>query len=131
MARLTSLSLAAAEQLQRTLSDSNARLLCNVRRLAGEDEPAETNPRVPLSQVLSEIFSEIARTRQWFRDEMPPHIYPELESEIAEYRRTLERLREHMPAIRRELLSERSRLEAERTRLQLAMEWARSSRQSL
>jgi hypothetical protein len=55
----------------------------------------------------------------------------ELDKELAEYRRQVERLRDLLPSIHRALLTERARIEAQRSRLQSATEWARASRQTL
>lgn len=55
----------------------------------------------------------------------------ELDHELAEYRRQVERLRDLLPSIHRTLLAERSRIEAHRFRLHSAGEWVRASRQTL
>jgi hypothetical protein len=56
---------------------------------------------------------------------------PELDSELELYRRNVERLRDLLPSIHRQLLAERARLEAQRARVRSAAEWARASRQTL
>lgn len=56
---------------------------------------------------------------------------PELDAELALYRSYVERLRDHLPEIHRQLLAERAHIEAQRTRVQFAAEWARASRQTL
>lgn len=56
---------------------------------------------------------------------------PELDQELNQYRRHVERLRELMPSIHNQLLIERARLEAQRAQVQSAAEWAQASRQTL
>jgi hypothetical protein len=56
---------------------------------------------------------------------------PDLERELAEYRRHIDRLRQLLPSIHTKLLGERARLEAQRARVRSAAEWARASRQTL
>lgn len=55
----------------------------------------------------------------------------ELDTELAEYRRQIELLRDLLPSIQRALLAEKSRIEGQRLRVQSATEWVRASRQTL
>lgn len=56
---------------------------------------------------------------------------PELDLQLDEYRRHVERLHQLMPWIHRQLLSEQARLEKQRARVRSAAQWARASRQTL
>src|SRR5580700_684176 len=82
---------------------------------------------------ISALLSELVHAGAGLRAEpIPPEgIDPELDEELAEYRKNVEHLRDRMPAIHRQLLAERARLETQRTRVQLAVEWAQASRQTL
>jgi predicted nucleic acid-binding Zn-ribbon protein len=76
------------------------------------------------------LLSELLRAGEWLRAR-PEHRDAELEHELSEYRKQVERLRSLLPFIHRALLRERARLEQERERVQAAAEWARGSRQTL
>jgi len=89
-------------------------------------EPALTKP-----EQMSGLLSELLRAGEWLRAGLPQEKDAELEAEIGEYRRNVERLREYLPQIQHQLLKERARLEGERTQIQSAVEWARVSRQTL
>lgn len=82
-----------------------------------------------LSKLLSELLDAGAALRA---HPLPlPGTDPELDFELTQYRRHVERLREMLPSIHSQLLLERSRLEAQRSRVKAAAEWARASRQTL
>jgi hypothetical protein len=55
----------------------------------------------------------------------------ELDSELEEYRRQVERLRDLLPVIQKQLLAERARIEGQRSRIQSVAQWVRASRQTL
>jgi hypothetical protein len=82
---------------------------------------------------LEAMLSELLRVGEWLRaqalQESGPH--PELDSEIGEYRRNLEKLGALLPSLHVQLLAERARLEAERARVHSVGEWVRASRQTL
>jgi hypothetical protein len=94
--------------------------------------PVENNPLPPTPEQLSSLLSELLDAGAALRAQpLPPTgIDPELDFELNQYRRHVERLREILPAIHSELLLERSRLEAQRSRVKAAAEWARASRQT-
>jgi hypothetical protein len=83
--------------------------------------------------AMSALFSELLRAGKELRAEALPEkgFDPELDHELDQYRRHVERLRELLPSMHRQLLAERARLEAQRTRVRSAAEWARASRQTL
>jgi hypothetical protein len=60
-----------------------------------------------------------------------PGVDRELDLEVSQYRRNVERLRDFLPAIHKHLLAERARIEAQQSRLRTAAEWAEASRQTL
>jgi hypothetical protein len=82
---------------------------------------------------ISTLLSELLRAGAGLRAQpiLPKGIDPELDRELDEYRRNVERLRHLMPFIHRQLLAERARIETQRARVQLAVEWAQASRQTL
>lgn len=90
-------------------------------------------PAVVTPEHMAALLAELLRTGADLRAEPLPAMGsdPELDTELHEYRRHVERLRELLPSIHRQLLGERSRLEAQRTRVRSAAEWARASRQTL
>lgn len=91
------------------------------------------HPAVAASEHMAALLSELSRVGGRLRAEPLPAkgSDPELDAELDEYRCHVERLRELLPSIHRQLLAERARLEAQRTRVRSAAEWARASRQTL
>jgi hypothetical protein len=96
--------------------------------LAQQEQSAVTMP-----EHMGALLSELLRAGAGLRAEPLPAkgSDPELETELDEYRRHVERLRELLPSMHRQLLAERARLESQRSRVRLASEWARASRQTL
>ena len=94
-------------------------------------QPGQPTGATP--QNMAALLSELLRTGAGLRAEPlgPRGDDPELDFELAEYRKYVERLRELLPCIHTQLLAERARLEAQRARVRSAAEWARSSRQTL
>jgi hypothetical protein len=92
-----------------------------------------TPSRVATPSDISTLLSELLRAGAGLRAQpIPPKgADPELDGELDEYRRNVERLRELMPFIHHQLLAERTRIETQRARIQLAVEWAQASRQTL
>jgi hypothetical protein len=89
------------------------------------------HPALATPEQMAGFLSELLRAGEWLRAGLPLEKGPELQTELGEYRKNVERLRELMPSIHRQLLRERSRLEAARAQLESAGEWARVSRQTL
>ena len=85
----------------------------------------------PAPQLIAELLSELLRVGQWMRQSTPQTHDVQVQAELGEYRRNLERLRDRMPGIHSHLLAERARLEAERARIESAIDWAQGSRQTL
>lgn len=96
-------------------------------------ESRTENPVIAKPEQLTGILSELLKTGAALREQPMPatRADPELDRELALYRRQVERLRELLPSIHRQLLLERARLEAQRSRVKAAAEWARASRQTL
>jgi len=109
--------------------ETNRRLgNCLDNMLANEEQPVIPTPE-HMAALLSELLHAGARLRA---KPLPTRgSDPELDGELDQYRRHVERLRELLPSIHRQLLAERARLEVERTRVRSAAQWARSSRQTL
>jgi len=111
------------------LRETNDRLRLWLEAMAdGQTEPSKRSPA-----NLSSLLAELLRVGAGLRAEPIPGrgMDPELDGELDEYRRNVERLRDLLPSIHSQLLIERAHFEAERTRVQLAVEWARASRQTL
>jgi len=116
----------APDALAFNLEETTGRLRVLLDALA----PPNTAPRMATPPVMYALLSELMRAGQWMRNLPQPH-NAQLEHELAEYRRQVERLRGLLPAIQSTLLAEKSRLEHERERLHTAAEWARASRETL
>jgi hypothetical protein len=104
-------------------------LLISASNSSSEFLPSSALP-VPTPEQMSGVLSELLRAGEYLRSR-PKESNPALEDELADYRRQLERLRDHLPLIHRSLLNQRARLEHERECVQAAAEWARASRQTL
>jgi hypothetical protein len=90
-------------------------------------------PALATPEQMAALLSELLRAGAGLRAEPMPEKGndPELDLELEKYRCNVERLREFLPSIHRQLLAERARLEAQRARVRSAAEWARASRQTL
>jgi hypothetical protein len=115
------------EVLTENLHDTNSRLRFWLESLASD----RRCPGLATPQEMGGLLSELLRAGEWLRGGLPADRDPALESELAEYRSNLGRLREVLPSIHRQLLLERARLEEERTRVDSAAIWAQGARQSL
>jgi len=115
--------------LFQNLRDTNLRLRSCLDRMVPERGQTAIATRGHMAALLSELL----RAGVWLRAEPLPAKGNDLEldGEIDEYRRNVERLRELLPSIHRHLLAERARIEAQRARVHSAAEWARASRQIL
>ena len=122
--------LLEADELVQELRQTNYRL----KRWLDSRMPDRTQPsaqaRPARPQQMAGLLSELLRAGEWLRA-LPKQRDPELEQELTEYRRNVERLRDLLPLIHSGLLEERARLEHERARVESAAEWARRSRQTL
>ncbi len=114
-------------QLTENLRRTNTRL----RRYLEGLTPDPADPTAPPPQIISEVLSELLRAGEWMRQGLADSRDGQVQAELVDYRRNLERLRDRMPAIHRHLLAERARLEAERARIESAVDWAQGSRQIL
>jgi hypothetical protein len=82
-----------------------------------------------MTALLSELLSAGANLRE---QSIPPKGDDlELDQAIENYRGSVERLREILPFIHRQLLAERARIENHRARVSSAAAWATASRQTL
>ena len=117
-------------QLTQELQEKTRRLTFWLDTLAASSEGTEAVLPVPMPEQMSGLLSELLRAGEWLRAR-PQHRDAELEHELSEYRKQVERLRTLLPFMHRALLSERARLEKERERFNTAALWARGSRQTL
>jgi hypothetical protein len=87
----------------------------------------------PAPDHISRLLSVLLRVGAELRSGPLPAtgVDPAWDTELAVYRRHLERLRDLLPSIHSHLLAERARIEAQRARIGAAAEWARASRQTL
>ncbi|HUA16186.1 MAG TPA: hypothetical protein VMG31_12890 [Verrucomicrobiae bacterium] len=116
----------APDRLAQNLRETNARLdflLDSLVLDAGQTRAA--SPR-----QMAGLLAELMRAGQWLR-QLPGSPDPELQRELDEYRRKVERLKAMMPQIHSALLHDRARLEQERARVQSAAAWAERSRETL
>ena len=121
-------SLVQTPSLLQILRNSNRRLSFYLDSIAAKHGREVVTPE-QMGILLSELLAAGAGLRA---QPLPVQGNDrELDIELAEYRRQVERLRDLLPSIHRALLTERSRIEAQRSRLQAATEWARASRQTL
>ncbi len=81
----------------------------------------------PVDQ-LTNLFAEVLRISEWLRKEPDSNLHGPLAQELRKYQLHLERLRELLPQLHEQLLTDRSRLEAERAHLEAAAAWARCAR---
>lgn len=81
----------------------------------------------PLSGVTTQemegLLSDLLRAAEWTRIGHQP---ADAEAEIIQYRRHLLQLRDLLPQVQAQLLTERARLELERRHLQAASSWTES-----
>lgn len=113
--------------LVHTLHDTNDRLRFRLEGLR-QGRPVPVSP-----ECIAGLLSELLFAAEELHDRLSPDEQqsPQLKRELAAYRENVEQLREMLPGILRQLLTERARLEAECFRVQVAAEWARSSLQTL
>jgi hypothetical protein len=111
------------------MRDTNRRLGYWLDTIAPGSGPAALVTPEQMTALLSELLRAGAGLRA--QPLSRPSADPELDSEVAIYRRLVERLRDLMPSIHSHLLAERARLEVQRARVQVAADWARASRQTL
>ncbi len=112
------------------LHESNVRLRFWLESLIPDFTTTDTQPRFVTAQKMAGLLSELMRVGQWVRANSHAN-HAELDEEMEEYRKNVERLRALLPTIHAALLRERARLEQERARVESAAEWASRSRQTL
>ena len=113
--------------LAQNLHQTNDRLHCWMDSLVSD----HGHPVTATPEQMAGFLSELLRAGEWLHAGLPQEKGAELQTELGEYRKNVERLRELLPSIHRQLLNERSRLEAARAQVESAGEWARVSRQTL
>ncbi len=90
-------------------------------------------PMVATPEQMAGLLSELLSAGANFREQgiSPKGHDLALDQAMEDYRCSVERLREILPLIHRELLAERARIEAQRARVISAASWASASRQTL
>ncbi len=106
--------------------EANSRLTfwLNSLVLSRADTPAVT------PEQMAALLSELMRAGEWMRNGQPQSRTRDVEETIREYRGQLERIRDLLPTIHRQLLAERARIESERSRVKCAAAWAQASRRT-
>jgi hypothetical protein len=116
----------APEVLSRSLRQTNDRLRALLDSFASAPAPTWA------SAQITTLLAELRQAGDWLREGIPQAEFDiELNTEIECYRRNIERLRDILPLIHRQLLAERARLATERERIEAAAKWAQASQQSL
>jgi hypothetical protein len=118
---------ATSTSLADNLRETNLRLRSQLDLLG----PSHVGRGYASPTQMAGLLSELLRAGAWLREGIPPAPDLELEVELGEYRRNVERLRELLPFIHDQLLAERARIEDERRQVRLAGEWASGSRRTL
>jgi hypothetical protein len=93
--------------------------------------PDQGRPVTATPEQMAGFLSELLRAGEWLRSGVPQEKNFELQAALDEYRKNVDRLRELLPSIHRQLLSERARLEAARFQVESAVAWARGTHQTL
>jgi hypothetical protein len=112
------------------LRETNTRLCIWLKDLVPDSDPEPIQAHAATPRQMASLLAELMRAGQCLR-ELPSEPDVALETEVNQYRKNVERLRDLMPAIHGALLRERARLEQERARVESAAEWVRRSRQTL
>ncbi len=115
--------------LLENMRDTNRRLGYWLDRIAPSNSPCALVTPAQMTALLSELLRAGESLRA--HPLISPSGDPELDLELATYRRLVERLRDLMPSIHSHLQAERAHLELQRARVRSAAEWARASRQTL
>jgi ABC-type nitrate/sulfonate/bicarbonate transport system substrate-binding protein len=118
------------DSLVRNLQESTRRLSRWLDGLQPRSCSSGNEANAATPEQMSGLLSELLQAGEWLRSR-PTQADAALESEVAEYRKQVVRLRELLPSIHAALLRERAALERERERVKSAGEWARVSRQTL
>jgi len=108
------------------LHEANSRLNHWLSVLA----PAHAEPVLATPEHMAGLLADLMRAGEWLRSGISRENDPELDHELTEYRTHIERLRQLLPAIQGQLLTERARIEAERAHLEAASAWARTCRRT-
>ncbi len=122
------ISISAPSQAAREIREATRKLSFWLDSLPDPRNQAAGN--APTPQQMTGLLSELLQAGKWLQAIGEP-VATELQPEVADYRRQVERLRELLPSIHEALLRERSHLEGERERLKAAQKWAQASCQTL
>jgi hypothetical protein len=79
------------------------------------------------AEHMAAVLAEVLRVGEWLRAGLAHNAEGRMAQELERYRLHLEQLRQLLPNVHAQLLTERSRLAAERTHLEATAAWARSA----
>jgi hypothetical protein len=78
------------------------------------------------AEHMAAALEEVIRVGEWLRAGLAMKAEGRMAEELERYRAYLEQLRQLLPGVHAQLLTERSRLEIERAHLEAAAAWARA-----
>lgn len=78
------------------------------------------------TEHMAAVLAEVLRVGEWLRAGLAHNAEGRMAQELERYRLHLEQLRQLLPNVHAQLLTERSRLQAERTHLEATAAWARA-----
>ena len=112
-----------------SLRETNQRLRSWLEQMSAKCGRRRPATPADIAELLSELLSTGVELRS---AAIPPQgIDLDLDRELDCYRQNIEQLREVLPSIQGQLLSERARIESQRARMESAADWARASRQTI
>ncbi len=79
------------------------------------------------AEHMAAVLAEVLRVGEWLRAGLAHNAEGRMAEELERYRLHLEQLRQLLPSVHAQLLTERSRLQAERAHLDAAAAWARTA----
>lgn len=79
------------------------------------------------AEQMAAIFNEVMLVGEWLRSGLAAAAPSAMAEQLDRYRQHLELLRQLLPGIYSQLLTERSRIQAERNHLEAAAAWAEST----
>lgn len=110
-----------------TLQQVNDSIRCALIRLRPEHKHCSTIQ----PQDFSDLMADILRAAECLGRPLASTQMAAIESEMLEYRCNLEKLKNLLPELHGNLLSEKSRLETEQAHVAAAAAWARGSSRTL
>jgi hypothetical protein len=110
-----------------TLQQVNENLSSSLLRFRAEQKNCSSFT----PQDFASLLSEILRGAECLPSTLPFQTSDAMRRAMGDYRLTLEKLREFLPELHNNLLTEKSRLETAQTHIAAASAWARSNAKTL